>query len=313
MNKLKDTRVLVTGAGGFIGSHLTRRLVDEGAEVSVFEISKTDNIKGVIDKTDLHRIDVCDFKSVHDTIRKIQPEKVYHLGAFVDTRRSFLNIDKIIQTNIQGTINLLNALDGTDYNCFIHLGTLEEYGDNPVPFTENQIPDPMSPYSASKTSAAIFCKMYHKTFGSPAITLRLPVVYGPYQSTKMFIPELICSALLKKDFKMSKGDQSRNFIYIEDIVDGLIKASVTKDAVGEIINLGSEREYKIKEVAIKILDLMGNPIKPLIGALPYRSGEVMHYYCDNKKAREILNWSPKTDLDDGLKKTIEWYTTKYKK
>jgi len=309
---LKDVRVLVTGGGGFIGSNLVRRLLKEGAEVYVFDISKSKNIEDVLEYISFYNVDISDFSSVNKVINEILPEKIYHLGGFADPKRSFLDIERIIRINIQGTINLINAMNGKDYDCFIHVGTLEEYGNNPVPFTEKQIPDPMSPYSASKTSAAVFCKMFHKVFGSPTITLRLPVVYGQYQSPKMFIPELIISALLKKDFKMSEGEQSRNFIYVEDIVDGLIKASIKKEAIGEIINLGNEKEYKLKDVVTKVLDLMGNPIKPLIGALPYRNKEIMHYYCDGAKARDILGWYPKIDLDTGLKKTIDWYAKNYK-
>lgn len=313
MNELNNARVLVTGGGGFIGSHLTRRLVNEGADVSIFEISKTDNIKDISDKIDLYKIDVCDFESVKKTIKAIQPEKIYHMSAFTNVERSFLNMDKIIKVNVEGTINLLHALEDLDYNCFINTGTCEEYGDNPAPFTEDQMPNPVSPYSASKVSTTFFCKMLYKTHGCPIVTLRPFLVYGPYQSRSMLIPILITSALLKKEFKMTKGKQTREFNYVDDIVEGFIKASITKKAIGEIINIGNGKEYKVIDVVKKILNLMGNPIKPVVGALPYRPGETMHFYCNNSKARNLLGWEPKADLDAGLKLTIEWYTKELKK
>ncbi|PKP61388.1 MAG: hypothetical protein CVT88_00200 [Candidatus Altiarchaeales archaeon HGW-Altiarchaeales-1] len=313
MNNLKEVRVLVTGAGGFIGSHLTRRLVNEGAMVSAFEISKRDNINDLIDKIDFYNINLCDFESVRNTIKNIQPEVIYHLAGVVDVKRSFLDIDRIISANIQGTANLLHALEGINYDCFINTGTCEEYGDNPAPFVEEQMPNPVSPYSASKVWATFFCKMLYKTLGCPIITLRPFLTYGPYQFSNMLIPSTIISALFKKEFKLSKGEQTREFNYVSDIVDGFIKASLAKKAIGEIINIGNGKEYRIKDVVIKILDIMGNPIEPVIGALPYRPGETNHFYCDNTKAGELIGWESKIDLDTGLKLTIEWYTKEFKK
>lgn len=306
---LRDVRVLVTGAGGFIGSHLTNRLINGGAKVSVIDIARTDNLKDIINKVDFYKTDIRDFESVRKVVKIIQPEKIYHLGALIDARSSFLNVEKVFQTNVQGSINLIRSLENVDYDCFVNTGACEEYGDNPVPFTEEQVPNPTSPYSASKTSITLFCKMCYKSYNFPMITLRPTIAYGPCQSPKMFIPELICSALLKQDFKMSKGEQTRDFVYVEDVVDAYIKASTKKNAIGEIINIGSKKEYTMKDVVFKVLNLMGNPIAPLIGALPYRPREIMRYCCDNSKAKAILDWVPKTDLDDGLKKTINWYVS----
>jgi nucleoside-diphosphate-sugar epimerase len=311
---LRDIRVLVTGISGFIGSHLARRLHEEGAEVHglVRENSNLWRIQDIKSQINLHYVNIRDFESAKKVIPDIKPQKVFHLAAYVDVSRSFEVMGEMIEVNIKGTLNLLRALDGIDYDCFINTGTCEEYGDNPVPFQEDQIPNPVSPYSASKVSTSMFCKMLHKTMGLPIITLRPFLTYGPMQESNMLIPSLIIKAIKRERFEMTAGEQTREFNYVDDIVDGFIKASVTKKAIGVIINIGNGKEYRIKDVVVKILNIMGNPIEPLIGVLPYREGETMHFYCDNTKARELLSWNPKVSLDEGLKKTVNWYTTKFK-
>lgn len=309
---LQDIRVLVTGLSGFIGSHLARRLLKEGAEVHglVRENSNLWRIQDIKNQINLHCIDLLDFESVRKAVQDIKPQKVFHLAAYVDVRRSFEVMDEMIEVNIKGTLNLLMALDGTAYDCFINTGTCEEYGDNPVPFREDQIPNPVSPYSASKVSTTMFCQMLYKTMELPIIILRPFLTYGPMQESNMLIPSVIKKAIKRERFGMTEGEQTREFNYVEDIVDGFIKASLSKRAIGEIINIGNGKEYKVKDVVLKILNTMGNPIEPLIGALPYREGETIHFYCDNTKARELLGWNPKVSLDEGLKKTIDWYITK---
>ncbi len=307
---LRDVRVLVTGVAGFIGSHLARRLLEEGAMVHgmVKEDSDLWRIQDIKEQVQLHYADLRDYASVKKVVQRARPQKIFHLAACVNVSRSFEVLDRMIEVNLNGTLRLLQALDGTDYDCLLNTGTCEEYGDNPVPFREDQTPNPVSPYSATKTSATMFCQMLHKTMGLPILTLRPFLTYGPMQDNVMLIPSLIKKALRREDFKMTAGEQTREFNYIDDIIDGYIRASQTGQAIGQIINIGNGTEYRIKDVVLKTLDLMGNPIQPLLGALPYREGEAMHFYCDNSKAKELLNWRSKTSLEEGLKKTIDWYS-----
>ena len=307
---LGDVRVLVTGVTGFIGSHLARKLLEEGAIVHgmVQEDSDLWRIQDIKERVQIHYADLRDYVSVKKVVQRARPQKIFHLAACVDVSRSFEVLDRMIEVNLQGTLHLLQALGDTNYDCLLNTGTCEEYGDNPVPFRENQIPNPVSPYSAAKAATTIFCQMLHKTMGLPIITLRPFLTYGPKQDNAMLIPALIRSALRREDFEMTAGEQTREFNYVDDIVDGYIRASQTDQAIGQIINIGNGREYRVKDVVLRILDLMGNPIKPLLGALPYREGETMHFYCDNSKAKKLLNWHPKTSLEKGLKKTIDWYS-----
>ena len=306
---LEGTKMLVTGGAGFIGSHLSRELVKRGAEVFLIDkpgISTT-RIKGILDKVSLHYVDVTDFDSLRNCISEIKPQKIFHLAACVDVTRDWNIVDKIINVNIKGTLNLLRSLDGVNYDCFVNTGTSEEYGDNAVPFRENQIPHPVSPYSASKVSTTMFCQMLHKTMSLPIVTVRPFLTYGPGQESQMLIPSLIKSVLTGKSFKMTKGEQTREFNYIDDIVQGFILAGTTAEAIGEVINLGNEVEYRIKDVVRMIASLMGSAIKLEIGVLPYRPGETMHFYCSNEKAKKMLGWRPDVSLEVGLKRTIDWY------
>ena len=154
--------------------------------------------------------------------------------------------------------------------------------------------------------------MYKRqTLGLPILTLRPFLTYGPGQESNMLIPSLMKKVLEGEALEMTKGEQTREFNYVDDIVDGFIKASISPEAIGEIINIGNGLEYKIREVVEMVLKLVNSPIKPNLGALAYRPGETWHFYCDNTKARKILCWEPKVDLEDGLKRTINWFQKHY--
>jgi nucleoside-diphosphate-sugar epimerase len=306
---LKNTRVLITGVSGFIGSHLAARLVKEGAKV--YGLAKTSSnlrrLKDITNKVVIHHADITDAAAVKASLTAIKPQKIFHLAAYVDTSRSPELMEKMVDINLKGTLNLLQALDGIHCDCFINTGASEEYGDNTAPFHEDQIPKPVSPYSASKASTTLFCQMLHKTLALPIITLRLFLTYGPRQQGDMLIPSLITKTSLGQEFEMTKGEQTRDFNYIDDVVDAYIRASICPSAIGELINIGSGLEYKIIDVVEMVLSMMGSQMRPRAGALDYRPGEAMRFYCDNTKAREILGWQPKISLENGLKNTINWY------
>jgi len=308
---LSAKRVLVTGAAGFIGSHLVRRLYKEGAEVHILLRRRSNQLrlKDVIGDLVAWYGDLTDYESLCSCIKKSKPQIVFHLATFRNVERDIQLFDSMIDTNVKGTVNLLRSVieHNIEIECFINTGTCEEYGDASAPFYEDKREKPVSPYSASKVAATYFCQMIHKTMDLPIVTLRPFLAYGPYQDADMFIPSLIYHCLEGKDFPMTKGDQTREFNYVEDVVDAYMLAATCQKAMGEIINIGNSIEYKIKDVAEKIVNMMGNPIRLLKGALPKRAGETEHFFCSNDKAKSLLGWIPKIDLDIGLRKTIEWY------
>lgn len=307
----KGKVVIVTGATGFIGSHLSRRLLEEGAEVHVL-LKKDSNqfrIQDILRNLTVWFGDLRDYPYICFCIKNSRPQIIFHLAALRDVRRDSELIEPMIDINIKGTTNLLQGVlkEKIALECFVNTGSSEEYGNGSAPFNEDQREIPVSPYSASKVAATYFCQMLHKSMGLPIVTLRPFITYGPNQDTDMFIPSLIQHCLEGKDFPMTEGDQTREFIYVDDIVDAYLLSARCPRAIGEVINIGNGVEYKMRDLAEKIVCTMGNPIKLLIGALPKRPGEAKHFFCSNKKAKNLLGWSPKIDLNEGLKRTIEWY------
>lgn len=311
LNFYKHKKVLLTGAGGFIGSHLTRRLLEEGAEVHVLLREDTGRfrLRDVIEKLNLWHGDLRDFQSICSCLRNAKPKIIFHLAAFRNVSRDPELIEPIVEMNMKGTLNLLEGVmkEKITLECFVNTGSAEEYGNGPVPFIEDQREKPVSPYSASKVAVTHFCQMLHRSIGFPIVTLRPFLVYGPNQDPDMFIPSLIKHCLEGRDFPMTEGVQTREFTYIDDITEAYILAAQCSRAAGEVINIGNGIECRIRDVAEKIMHMMENPMRLLVGALPMRSGETEHFFCSNKKARELLGWSPKVDLDEGLKITIKWY------
>jgi nucleoside-diphosphate-sugar epimerase len=313
MTSLENVRVLVTGATGFIGSHLAERLVAEGAEVTLPVEPKASqaNVASILDKVRIHEVDLREGQMVRRLVRECRPSKVYHLAA-VGVTDPGVDPTIAVQVNVIGTLNLLEALRETECDCFVNTGTCYEYGHNTPPMREDQMIDPINAYAASKSAAWLFCNMYHRTRGYPIVTVRPFTVYGPRQSERALIPQTIISALRGEDFEMTGGEQTRDFTFVDDVVEGYIRASLSKKAIGQTINLGTREEHPIKDVVLKVLELMGTPVRPLIGVLPYRPREIWRLYADSSKATELLGWQPQVSLEDGLRKTIEWYTEKFK-
>src|SRR3989344_525995 len=314
MNELKGVNVLVVGGNGFIGSHLCRRLLKENANVSTFIKKDKKNIEDIAEKIDIYKINITDPENVKKEIKEINPGKIFNVAAITSVERSLDAIDGMIDINLKGNLNIIKALN-KECDCVINVGTIEEYGINKAPFHEDKtIPEPVSPYSASKSSLTMFSKMLYNSFKIPIVILRPSKVYGPNGSVNLslnqsLITKLIICGLLKKEFNLSGGNQYRDFMYIDDAVEGFIKASLTKEAIGETINLGSGKGYIIKDIVKKIIDNLGDI--NINYSEQYRKGENMEFYNSNEKAKRLLNWTPKISIDEGLKMTIEWYKDKY--
>ncbi len=311
MGSIRDARVLITGADGFIGSHVTHRLVAEGADVhtltsevsSVFPHRLVD-LRGSIT---IHEGNLMDRSAMDAIVRTAKPAYIFHLGAYTHVGKSWQRVDECIQANIQGTVNLLQALADSGYERFVNTGTSEIYGDIEVPFREDAVVNPISPYAVSKYAAERFCRLFQRAYGWPIVMLRPFNAYGPAQSPDRVIPEIIVRALRKEELAMTQARQTREFNYAPDLADGFVLAATAPDVEGEVINLGRGEEISMRDVATTILDIMGKPIEPRFGALPERPTEIMRMYSDSTKAGERLGWAPKHTLREGLAKTIEWY------
>lgn len=306
----KGIRIFITGGYGFIGSHLVRRCVQENACVGVLApfSSKPWRILDVVDKIEIFEGSVTDQKKVRDAINQFKPEIVFHLAAILDRDRSFALFDKLFDVHVRGTGCLLSILsERSDLKRFIHLGTIEEYGSGHAPFREDQNELPVSPYSLTKVMATKMVEYMANEGEVPIVVIRPPIVYGPGQDFEMLIPSTIQACIEGREFLMTSGEQTRDFLFVDDLIEGLLKAGQASEIDGEIINLGSGRETQLKEVVAMIYKIVGNSVKIKRGAIPYRHGENMHFWLDSEKANKMLGWSPKVSLQEGLERTVRWY------
>lgn len=306
MSSLRDASVLITGASGFIGRHLVNFLLSVNARVHT--ISRKKATIGKECKT--HFGDISDADFIKKVVKEAEPIKVFHLAAFTNPSRDLRFVNEAFGANFYGTANLIQALKNTSCDSFIFTSTAEVYGDNEVPFSEDMPLRPVSPYSLAKASAEMYCNMEHKGSGFPVVILRPFLVYGPDQEDEKFIPNIITSLLGKKKFSMTGGEQKRDFVYVHDVVDAYIKASMAKKANGEAINVCSSRQYAIKEIANKI-SCMLNAENMISYDMPYRQNEQWEYCGDFAKAKKLLEWEPKIGIDAGLKLTAESYKSPF--
>jgi nucleoside-diphosphate-sugar epimerase len=286
---------LITGATGFIGSHLARRLVKQGEQVSIFLRFDSDRsrIKDVLEKLGRHEVDLRTASSVSRAIDTIEPTIVFHCAA-AGVSDPFLPPDEAIRSNVYGTLNLLRAIKGRARVMVLR--------------TSGEI-DALNVYAASKAAAWQFCRMYRRTQGWPIAGAMLYQVYGPHQDRKNVIPAAVEAALADRDFPMTSGRSKRDWIYIDDVIDALI-ALVKADRFDvDTIEIGTGRSIGVREVVEKVYQLIGRSGKPIVGALPDRPGEVEVQQANSEATASILNWRASTSIDDGLKATIQWMQT----
>jgi UDP-glucose 4-epimerase len=305
---MKNKKVLVTGGSGFIGSHLIKRLLKEGAKVTLMtrynSVIKNIRLKDYWNHLNVLEADLRNVDSL-SLVKGIKPDVVYHLGAYNHVGTSFIHVSEVFDVNAKGTANLMQAYE--DYEKFIYISTSEIYGfQKSVPFKEDMNPAPISPYAIGKYSGELFARLKQQ-IGKPVVVIRPFNTFGPYQSTKAIIPEITINCLEGRTIKATEGKQTREFNYVEDIVAGLILAAQKEQAVGQIMNLGSGLETSIKELILKIAKLTQSSSKIEMGALPNRPAEIWRMCADNTKAKRILGWSPKISFEAGLRQTIEWY------
>jgi len=310
---LADARVLVTGASGFIGSHLVRRLLDADAQVhaltSVVSSIYPTRLVDVRERITLHEGSLTDRGALEDIAAAVRPDYVFHLGAYTHVGKSWQRVDECVQVNVQGTVNLLMALAPHGYKRFINTGTSEIYGDINVPFRESDLPHPISPYSVSKYAAEEYCRLFADARNWPIVRVRPFNAYGPAQSPDRVIPEIITRALRGERLKMTQGRQTREFNYVGDLAEGFLQLATTPGIDGELFNLGCGVDVSIHDLTTTILQVMGNPVEAEFGALPARPTEIWEMRCDPSKANERVGYVANTSLEDGLATTIDWYRT----
>jgi len=312
---LESKRVLVTGAGGFIGSHLTERLVDLGAQVTAFlrYNSRADEAMiGLLPPEKKKKIRI-----IYGELRQSETVKramknidiVFNLAALISIPYSYLHPQEVIETNTLGTLNVLTAAREEEVEKLVQTSTSEVYGTAQyIPIDEKHPKQPQSPYSASKIAADAIALSFYYSFNLPVAIIRPFNAYGPRQSDRAVIPAIISQALVKKKVLLGSTTPTRDLNFVSDTVEGFIKIAESENSIGEEINIGSGFEISIGDLAEKIVSLVGKEVKLIKDEKRVRpeKSEVERLLADNSKARKLLGWSPRVSLDAGLKMTIEW-------
>lgn len=305
--------VLVTGAGGFIGSHLTERLVNEGANVRALIHYNSAGTLGwledspVIKDINLIAGDITDRDRLREAMQGI--DVVFHLAALIAIPYSYSAPASYVRTNIEGTLNLLQSARELGIERLIHTSTSEVYGTaRYVPMDEDHPLQGQSPYSASKIGADKIAESFHLSFGLPVVTVRPFNAFGPRQSARAVIPTIITQCLTGETVKLGNVHPTRDFNYVSNTVDGFLLAALSEEAIGKTINLGSNREISIRDLVNLIVEQIGQPVTIEVDQQRIRpeGSEVERLYADNKLARTLLKWEPRVSLEEGLKHTIDW-------
>lgn len=321
---MNNKKILITGADGFIGSHLTEELIKQGFDVKAFVYYNSFNSWGWLDSSpqeikkelDVFSGDVRDPHGVKSAMKGC--DIVLHLASLIAIPYSYHSPDTYVDTNIKGTLNIMQAARELEITKVVHTSTSEVYGSAQyVPIDENHPLQGQSPYSASKIGADQMALSYYRSFNTPVSIIRPFNTYGPRQSARAVIPTIITQlAAGKEKIKLGALTPTRDFNFVKDTVQGFISVMKSEKSIGEVINVGSNFEVSIEDTAKLIAEVMGVNIEIETDEIRLRpeKSEVERLWADNQKAKELLNWEPKyggrEGFKRGLKETAEWFKEK---
>lgn len=309
----KGKRVLVTGAGGFIGSHLTERLVELGAKVRGLVHYNAQGLRGWLDESNFRSEieivagDICDRDSVEHAVKDVQI--IFHLAALIGIPYSYAAPGSYVRTNVEGTLNVLRCGLAASVERVVQTSTSEVYGTaRHEPIDEDHPLQGQSPYSASKIGADKLAESFHLSFDLPVVTVRPFNTFGPRQSARAVIPTIITQCLTQQVVRLGNLEPTRDLNYVGNTVDGFVCAASPEVAIGRTINLGSGRKISIGELAKLIASMTGRSITIELDDKRTRpaKSEVGCLLADNTLARTLLGWEPRVSLEEGLKQTINW-------
>lgn len=293
---LRGQKVLVTGASGFLGTHVCRRLTDLGAMVS--GVSRSESRNSCCNQW--FRADMADIDSVQRVFKAAQPEVVFHLSGHGVGAPDLENVLPTFRNDLLTSVNVLTVATRQGVRRLITPASLEE----PQPGAADPLPS--SPYAAAKWASGSYARMFHRLYGTPIVIIRPMMVYGPGQKQHKLIPYVTCSLLQGLAPKLSSGNRSADWVYVDDVMDGMEAAAVRPGVEGCSIDLGSGSLVSIRDIVLQLAEIAGNNVMPMFGTLPDRPMEkvrVAHLAYANEK----LGWRPTTSLQAGLQQTVEWY------
>lgn len=300
-------RVLVTGATGYVGACLTRRLLELGHDIHIFVRPESNKwrIADIAHELILHNVDLCDAPAVEKAVSNIKPECIFHLATYGGF--SFQqNVTSIYAANFLGTVNLVHACEKTGFKYFVNTGSSSEYGLKSQVMKENDLLEPLGDYAVSKAAATLFCRSEAIQKNLPIISLRIFSPYGPWDDPKRLIPYVISSLLNGMAPTLSNPTSVRDYIYIDDVVDAYLAVIGAAIIPGAVYNVGSGRQTSIGDMVSKIKDAIGNGVSPLWGARMIQRPEPSNWVADINALKSHCHWQPAIGPGDGLNKTINW-------
>jgi len=308
MLSLKKQRFLITGSSGFIGSVLLRTLLRKGAKVDIIlrKESKTWRIEDLLSQVNVYYSDLSSLSNLKKIIKKSKPKIIYHLathGAYSSQN----DANQIIQTNILGTWNLLQACNEINYKLFVNTGSSSEYGFKEFAMRETDLVEPASYYAVTKCAQTLLCSHIAKQEKKPIVTLRPFSVYGPFEEPNRLVSTLMTSLLRDKKMNLVSPTIARDYIYVDDMVSAFLKVNSLAQNSGEYFNIGTGMQTTIKEIVRKSSQISGKDGRFVWGGLSNRKWDANIWVGDISKAKKLLGWQPKYSLEAGLSKTWEWF------
>lgn len=301
-------KILITGASGFIGACLSENLLREGYEVIAITRNKDKawRLKKVINDINIYDIDLKNEFAVKNMIKNEKPEIIFNLATYGGYYFQKNNLE-ILENNIMGTANLLNACLDYQFESFINIGSSSEYGIKKEAMKENDVLEPINTYGVSKLAATLYCKMIALNENLPIATVRLFSPYGYYEDKSRLVSSVILSCLNNQNPKLASKNAVRDFIFIEDVIDILKVVSQSKDISGKIYNCGTGSQHLVSEIVEIIIKQSNKELNPNWGEIEPRKSDTLKWEADMSFVKSNLEWKPKYSIVEGIAKTYRWY------
>jgi len=307
---MSKEKILITGGTGFIGANFVRKFLESGNEVNLIVRPQSNfwRIEEVRNKVKLHFVDLTKAEEVENFVSNLKPQIILHFATYGAYQGKQQDIKTTLDTNILGTINLVNACSKINFKCFINTSSSSEYGLKEKPMREDNLLEPNNLYGITKAAATMYSQFLAKKMDLPLITMRLFSPFGYFEDKGRLVPALIKSYLTDSTPNISSASAVRDFIFIEDVENAYLKAIKKIDDIkGNIFNIGSGTQHSLDEAANMVKKIIGSKIEPNYGTIKNVQYEPKKWVADISKAKKLLNWKPEFSLEEGLSKTINWF------